>query len=143
MNYTFRYILSVALTFLLSFWSTRGIMNEVIHHLYNRSSIKKLKLKQSIIEWFFFSRYKERVPKRMYIIYYSIFIQFAFTLFCIIVLCQLNLIKTAQIITCFYLIGAFWPLIYFSIKTSGNGFSKHTDIDAFVHKKHGNKKNKK
>jgi hypothetical protein len=142
MSYMSRYLLADTIVFIWTFFGIRMFMDSIIAHLYNTSSRKKLRKGQNFVEWFTFSRFKQRLPKRIYLMYYSIFVLYLIDIVLIIILCQIELTTIAQYIARGYYIIAHWPYVYYLLKTSGHGFSREIHMDEFVQKKHGNKKGK-
>lgn len=73
------YILEVCLVATAFFWVfvfvyTRANISMVLDHLLNRSNVRKRRKGQSFLDWFFYRRFKDVVPKRYLVWYYSNFV---------------------------------------------------------------------
>ena len=80
-----RQVLVIFLIFCIAFWSMRGFISGLKVYQLNNSAYKKRKKGETIKEWFLYSRYKDIIPKTLYILYYVlIIIHFLILIVCII-----------------------------------------------------------
>lgn len=80
------HILAAFICFFLYFLISRGFVNIIITHIFNRSHYKKLKKGQNFWDWLLFRRFKDVVPKSYLWYYYSSGILFVVTVLVILIL---------------------------------------------------------
>lgn len=68
------HIICIVLCLLVSFLFIRGFLYGIKLYQLNNSAYKKRKKGETVKEWFFYSRYKEEIPKVLLILYYFILI---------------------------------------------------------------------
>ena len=128
-------------TLLLTFAATRGFIDKVVSYLYNRNAEKKRKKGQSFIEWFTYSRFKDRLPKKFYVWYYANFVYFFLFVVCMIVLKAIG-ISQFKFVLLIYLFTANIPGSYYWFMIKGL-YRDSPHMENVVNKKHGNKRKKK
>ena len=60
--------------FLLSFIDIRSFIYGIKRYQLNNNAYKKRKKGENFIEWLFYTRYKEEIPKTLRVLYYSVLI---------------------------------------------------------------------
>ena len=138
MNSFFLNLINGAVVFIIIFFETRGFIGEIITYLYNRNAQKKRKKGQNFIEWFTYSKFKDRLPKKFYIGYYSNFVVFLFFVICMIILKAIGL-EQFNFVVWIYIGIAQAPASYLWFKMRTLYWDK-PNMENIVHKNHGNKK---
>lgn len=83
-------ILVIFLCFLLSFVFIRSFLSGIKRYQLNNSAYKKRKKGETFLEWLFYSRYKEEIPKILRVFYFAVlFVHLS----CIIICLFLYMIK--------------------------------------------------
>ena len=78
-------ILVIFLMSLLSFFYIRGFIYGIKNYQLNPSAFKKRKKGETIKEWFFYTRYKDVIPKGWRIFYFFLLVlHFIFFIICIV-----------------------------------------------------------
>ena len=67
-------IIVILLCFLIAFLDIRSFLFGIKRYQLNNSSYKKRKKGETFKEWFFYSRYKEEIPKMLRALYYTVLI---------------------------------------------------------------------
>lgn len=86
----FPFILALTLINLANFLGTRGYIRSVIDYCLNTSAGKKRRKGQTFKEWFFYTRFRDIVPKIMLIWYFGIMILYLVFVVAIIILASIN-----------------------------------------------------
>ena len=141
MNDSIKYSVGGLVVFIMVFFATRGNIGEVISYLYNRNAEKKRKKGQSFIDWFCYVNFKDRLPKKFYVLYYANFVYYFLFNLCMLIfkLLSFNYFKIVFLV---YFFSAPLPILYYRWMTKTLYYNV-SDMENIVHKKHGNKKNKK
>lgn len=78
-------IIITSLCFLISFIFLRGFLYGIKQYKLNNSAYKKRKKDETIKEWFFYSRYKDVLPKfLLYFYYFNILMHLLIMIVCIL-----------------------------------------------------------
>ena len=125
--------------FIFIFFETRWCIDDVIFYLYNRNAEKKRKKGQNFVEWFFYTKFKDRVPKKYYIWYLANFAYFFVFILCMIILRSVG-IQQFKFVFLIYFISAHIPVSCFWIMA--RVYMDVRSMENVVHKKHGNKRNR-
>lgn len=67
-----RQTLIILLCFILSFFYLRGFLYGLKRHQLNKTSYKKRKFGESLVEWFFYKRYRDIIPSFFYVFYLAV-----------------------------------------------------------------------
>ena len=69
-------IIGIFLALILELFWTRGIVNHFSSFALNRSAEKKRSKGQNFLEWLFYTRFRDVIPKKYLVWYYSLFVSF-------------------------------------------------------------------
>ena len=107
-----RQILVIFLIFCITFFDLRCFLYGIKRYQLNNSAYKKRKKGETIKEWFLYSRYKDIIPKTLYILYYVLIIIHFLILIVCIIFHFLSLEKWGEITSIFIVcIDVLWILI--------------------------------
>lgn len=89
MNYS-RHFTVLFLSFLIFYFSTRSFISGVIDYCLNTSARKKRRKGQTFKEWFFYTRFRDVIPKIMLVWYFGTLWVFVFAVVVVIIMALVN-----------------------------------------------------
>ena len=66
------YFLALSLSFIMYFLFYRLFIDLAVRYMINRSNYKKRRKGQNFVDWLLFRRYRDVIPKRYYVLYWTI-----------------------------------------------------------------------
>lgn len=92
--YNNTFFIVFVLLYFLTMVEMRLFMNELTMFYYNKSRIKKIKKEENIIDKLLYWKYKDRVPKLFYILYYLMLLLHPIAIIAYLILSKISLLES-------------------------------------------------